>query len=77
MREFSFVSIVLRVMFVTFHVVENLRVAASNFFLTRMPRLNQLSLINLQMEERLRKNRNKILHTKTGSGVPMKVSFNK
>ncbi|CAL5207955.1 unnamed protein product [Lathyrus oleraceus] len=30
-----------------------------------------------RMEERLRKNRNKILHTKTGSGVPMKVSFNK
>ncbi|XP_058724203.1 uncharacterized protein LOC131595753 [Vicia villosa] len=30
-----------------------------------------------KMEDRLRKNRNKILHTKTGSGVPMKVSFNK
>ncbi|CAK8570742.1 unnamed protein product [Lathyrus sativus] len=30
-----------------------------------------------RMEERLRKNRNKILQTKTGSGVPMKVSFNK
>ncbi|XP_045832589.1 uncharacterized protein LOC123923885 isoform X2 [Trifolium pratense] len=30
-----------------------------------------------RVEERLRKNRNKILHTKTGSGVPMKVSFNK
>lgn len=30
-----------------------------------------------KMEERLRKKRNKILHTKSGSGVPMKVSFNK
>lgn len=30
-----------------------------------------------KLEERLRKKRNKILHTKTGSGKPMKVSFNK
>lgn len=30
-----------------------------------------------RMEDRLRKKRNKILHTKTGSGVQMKVSFNK
>ncbi|KAK4270665.1 hypothetical protein QN277_019443 [Acacia crassicarpa] len=30
-----------------------------------------------KMEERFRKKRSKILHTKTGSGVPMKVSFNK
>uniref|UniRef100_A0A5B7BY27 Uncharacterized protein n=1 Tax=Davidia involucrata TaxID=16924 RepID=A0A5B7BY27_DAVIN len=30
-----------------------------------------------KMEERLRKKRNKILHTKTGSAVPMKVTFNK
>ncbi|XP_022749904.1 uncharacterized protein LOC111299148 [Durio zibethinus] len=30
-----------------------------------------------KMEERLRKKRNKILHTKTGSGTPMKVKFNK
>ncbi|MED6158874.1 hypothetical protein PIB30_037050 [Stylosanthes scabra] len=30
-----------------------------------------------RMEDRLRKKRNKILHTKMGSGVPMKVSFNK
>ncbi|XP_028785695.1 uncharacterized protein LOC114741596 [Neltuma alba] len=30
-----------------------------------------------KMEERLRKKRSKILHSKTGSGVPMKVSFNK
>ncbi|XP_010526415.1 PREDICTED: uncharacterized protein LOC104803991 [Tarenaya hassleriana] len=30
-----------------------------------------------KMEERLRKKRNKILHTKTGSGTPMKVTFNK
>ncbi|TKY68521.1 hypothetical protein E2542_SST04775 [Spatholobus suberectus] len=30
-----------------------------------------------KLEERLRKKRNKILHTKTGSGEPMKVSFNK
>ncbi|KAL5573044.1 hypothetical protein UlMin_022641 [Ulmus minor] len=30
-----------------------------------------------KMEERLRRKRNKILHTKTGSGLPMKVTFNK
>ncbi|KAK2631023.1 hypothetical protein EUGRSUZ_L03533 [Eucalyptus grandis] len=30
-----------------------------------------------KMEERLRKKRNKILHTKTGSAEPMKVKFNK
>lgn len=30
-----------------------------------------------KMEERLKKKRNKILHTKTGSGSPMKVTFNK
>ncbi|XP_057507063.1 uncharacterized protein LOC130790147 [Actinidia eriantha] len=30
-----------------------------------------------KMEERLRKKRNKILHTKTGSATPMKVTFNK
>ncbi|KAI3422892.1 uncharacterized protein J3R85_011632 [Psidium guajava] len=30
-----------------------------------------------KMEERLRKKRNKILHAKTGSGEPMKVTFNK
>ncbi|XP_057768335.1 uncharacterized protein LOC130988512 [Salvia miltiorrhiza] len=30
-----------------------------------------------KMEERLRKKRNKILHTKTGSANPMKVHFNK
>ncbi|XP_059634862.1 uncharacterized protein LOC132277132 [Cornus florida] len=30
-----------------------------------------------KMEERLRKKRNKILHTKTGSAIPMKVAFNK
>ncbi|KAL9319969.1 hypothetical protein ACSQ67_011808 [Phaseolus vulgaris] len=30
-----------------------------------------------QLEDRLRKKRNKVLHTKTGSGKPMKVSFNK
>ncbi|OMO91638.1 hypothetical protein COLO4_18243 [Corchorus olitorius] len=30
-----------------------------------------------RMEERLRRKRNKILHTKTGSGTPMKVKFNK
>ncbi|XP_057720969.1 uncharacterized protein LOC130935295 [Arachis stenosperma] len=30
-----------------------------------------------KMEDRIRKKRNKILHTKTGSGVPMKVSVNK
>ncbi|MED6183526.1 hypothetical protein PIB30_038648 [Stylosanthes scabra] len=30
-----------------------------------------------RMEDRLRKKRNKILHTKMGSGVPMKVSVNK
>ncbi|KAK7313847.1 hypothetical protein VNO77_39049 [Canavalia gladiata] len=30
-----------------------------------------------KLEERLRNKRNKILHTKTGSGKPMKVSFNK
>ncbi|XP_027363925.1 uncharacterized protein LOC113871202 [Abrus precatorius] len=30
-----------------------------------------------RLEGRLRKKRNKILHTKTGSGKPMKVSFNK
>ncbi|RYR55179.1 hypothetical protein Ahy_A06g030423 isoform A [Arachis hypogaea] len=29
-----------------------------------------------KMEDRIRKKRNKILHTKTGSGVPMKVSVN-
>ncbi|KAG8487369.1 hypothetical protein CXB51_020902 [Gossypium anomalum] len=29
-----------------------------------------------KMEDRLRKKRNKILHTKTGSGTPMKVTFN-
>ncbi|KAF5743025.1 dna-directed rna polymerase i subunit rpa2 [Tripterygium wilfordii] len=30
-----------------------------------------------KMEERVRKKRNKILHTKTGSAKPMKVTFNK
>ncbi|KAH9614445.1 hypothetical protein KSS87_002211 [Heliosperma pusillum] len=30
-----------------------------------------------KMEERLRKKRNRILQTKTGSGLPMKVTFNK
>ncbi|XVF34976.1 hypothetical protein REPUB_Repub18cG0104700 [Reevesia pubescens] len=30
-----------------------------------------------KMEDRLRNKRNKILHTKTGSGTPMKVTFNK
>lgn len=30
-----------------------------------------------KMEDRLRKKRNKILHKKTGSGTPMKVTFNK
>ncbi|KAK4765541.1 hypothetical protein SAY86_026631 [Trapa natans] len=30
-----------------------------------------------KMEERLRKKRNKILHNKTGSALPMKVKFNK
>lgn len=30
-----------------------------------------------KMEERLRKKRSKILHTKTGSAIPMKVTFNK
>ncbi|KAM7509637.1 hypothetical protein LguiA_020090 [Lonicera macranthoides] len=30
-----------------------------------------------KMEERLRRKRNKILHTKTGSSTPMKVIFNK
>uniref|UniRef100_A0A803QJT9 Uncharacterized protein n=1 Tax=Cannabis sativa TaxID=3483 RepID=A0A803QJT9_CANSA len=30
-----------------------------------------------KMEERLRRKRNKILHTKTGSATPMKVTFNK
>ncbi|KAI9126843.1 hypothetical protein K1719_002439 [Acacia pycnantha] len=30
-----------------------------------------------KIEERFRQKRSKILHTKTGSGVPMKVSFNK
>ncbi|WVY94347.1 hypothetical protein V8G54_033435 [Vigna mungo] len=30
-----------------------------------------------QLEDRLRKKRHKVLHTKTGSGKPMKVSFNK
>lgn len=30
-----------------------------------------------KMEERLRRKRNKILHTKTGSALPMKVTFNK
>ncbi|KAH1232435.1 hypothetical protein GmHk_09G025091 [Glycine max] len=30
-----------------------------------------------KLEDRLRKKRSKILHTKTGSGKPMKVSFNK
>ncbi|KAK6273546.1 hypothetical protein POUND7_010629 [Theobroma cacao] len=30
-----------------------------------------------KMEDRLRKKRNKILHTKTGSATPMKVTFNK
>lgn len=34
-------------------------------------------LTKLQMEDRLRKKRNKILHTKSGSGVPMNVTFNK
>ncbi|PKI51400.1 hypothetical protein CRG98_028196 [Punica granatum] len=29
------------------------------------------------MEDRLRKKRNKILHAKTGSALPMKVKFNK
>ncbi|XP_028124493.1 uncharacterized protein LOC114321521 [Camellia sinensis] len=29
-----------------------------------------------KMEERLRKKRNKILHTKTGSAIPMEVKFN-
>ncbi|ONH97863.1 hypothetical protein PRUPE_7G214800 [Prunus persica] len=29
-----------------------------------------------KMEDRLRKKRNKILHTKSGSGVPMNVTFN-
>jgi len=36
-----------------------------------------MSLIFLQLEDRLRKKRHKVLHTKTGSGKPMKVSFNK
>ncbi|KAK1550095.1 hypothetical protein Q3G72_013525 [Acer saccharum] len=30
-----------------------------------------------KMEDRLKKKRNKILHTKTGSGAPVKVTFNK
>ncbi|KAM7515588.1 hypothetical protein LguiA_005171 [Lonicera macranthoides] len=30
-----------------------------------------------KMEERLRKKRNKIIHTKTGSATPMQVTFNK
>ncbi|XP_021641066.2 uncharacterized protein LOC110635879 isoform X3 [Hevea brasiliensis] len=30
-----------------------------------------------KMEERLRRKRNKVLHTKTGSAIPMKVTFNK
>ncbi|GLT32234.1 hypothetical protein SLA2020_069140 [Shorea laevis] len=30
-----------------------------------------------KMEDRLKKKRNKILHKKTGSGTPMKVTFNK
>ncbi|XP_062090972.1 uncharacterized protein LOC133797167 [Humulus lupulus] len=30
-----------------------------------------------KMEERLRRKRNKILHTKTGTAIPMKVTFNK
>ncbi|KAL3535657.1 hypothetical protein ACH5RR_004118 [Cinchona calisaya] len=30
-----------------------------------------------KMEERLKKKRNRILHTKTGSAAPMKVAFNK
>ncbi|GAB4840588.1 hypothetical protein Ancab_021360 [Ancistrocladus abbreviatus] len=30
-----------------------------------------------KMEERLRKKRNRILHTKTGSAVPIKITFNK
>ncbi|KAJ8750890.1 hypothetical protein K2173_016071 [Erythroxylum novogranatense] len=30
-----------------------------------------------KMEERLRRKRNKVLHTKTGSATPMKVKFNK
>lgn len=30
-----------------------------------------------KMEDRLKKKRDKILHTKTGSGTPMKVTFNK
>lgn len=34
-------------------------------------------LTKLQMEDRLRKKRNKILHTKSGSGVPMNLTFNK
>lgn len=29
------------------------------------------------MEERLRRKKNKILHAKTGSAKPMKVTFNK
>ncbi|KAF6164302.1 hypothetical protein GIB67_010272, partial [Kingdonia uniflora] len=29
-----------------------------------------------RMEDRIRKKRSKVLHTKTGSGIPMKVAFN-
>lgn len=36
-----------------------------------------MGFAELQMEDRLRKKRNKILQTKTGSAIPMKVIFNK
>ncbi|KMT13337.1 hypothetical protein BVRB_4g084780 [Beta vulgaris subsp. vulgaris] len=39
--------------------------------------LNNPDKAQSKMEERLRKKRNKILQTKTGSGSPMKVTFNK
>jgi hypothetical protein len=33
--------------------------------------------VELQMEERLRRKRNKILQSKTGSAIPVTVTFNK
>ena len=37
----------------------------------------EMGFIGLQMKERLKKKRNKILQAKAGSAKPMKVTFNK
>ncbi|MCD7456339.1 hypothetical protein HAX54_031336 [Datura stramonium] len=39
--------------------------------------LDDPDIAKSRLEERLRKKRNKIVHTKTGSATPMKVKFNK